>query len=106
MERALLGAGAAGDRAAGEALLARMLPGIFGLCRRILGREDAAQDAAQETSARLCAQVRSGEEIRDVRKWAATVAMNLCFDERRRARAKCRWKRRSRHSVSVSQRTP
>ncbi len=64
MERALLGAGAAGDRAAGEALLARMLPGIFGLCRRILGREDAAQDAAQETSARLCAQVRRGDPRR------------------------------------------
>lgn len=84
MEGALLRAWAAGDRAAGEALLARMLPGIYGLCLRILGREDAAQDAAQETFARLCAEVRRREEIRDVRKWSATVAMNLCFDERRR----------------------
>ncbi|MBI2901067.1 MAG: sigma-70 family RNA polymerase sigma factor [Planctomycetes bacterium] len=74
---------ATGDRAAGEALLRRMLPGIYGLCLRIVGNDFDAQDAAQETFARLCREVRAGPELRDVRKWAATVAMNLCFDLRR-----------------------
>lgn len=80
----LLRAWADGDPRAGETLLQRLLPGIYGLCLRILRSEADAQDAAQETMARLV-QARNG--VHDVRKWAATVAMNLCMDvKRRRAR--------------------
>lgn len=60
-----------------------MLPGIHGLCFRILGRDADAQDAAQETFARMCAEVRKGTEIRDVKKWAVTVAMNRAIDMKR-----------------------
>jgi RNA polymerase sigma-70 factor (ECF subfamily) len=60
-----------------------MLPGIVGLCYRILGREADAHDAAQETFARMCAEVRKGVDIRNVRKWVATVAMNRSIDMRR-----------------------
>lgn len=73
-----------GDRAAGQEFVGVLLPGIYGLCRRILGCDPDAEDAAQETFARLCAGVRREEPIKDVRKWAATVAMNVCFDIRRR----------------------
>lgn len=77
----LLRAWADGDRRAGEVLLQRLLPGIYGLCLRILKSEADAQDAAQETMARLV-QARNG--VHDVKKWAATVAMNLCIDAKRK----------------------
>lgn len=83
-EKGLLVRWAKGDRFAGQEFLSLLLPGIIGLCRRILGREQDAEDAAQETFARLCGEVRRGEPLRNVRKWAATVAMNLCIDTRRR----------------------
>jgi RNA polymerase sigma-70 factor (ECF subfamily) len=83
-ERALLIEWAGGSRAAGEALLGLLLPGIHGLCLRILRSPPDAEEAAQETFARLCAKVADGEPLEDVRPWAATVAMNLCFDLRRR----------------------
>lgn len=50
---------------------------------RILKNPSDAEEAAQETFARLCSQVREGQELHHARKWAATVAMNLCFDRRR-----------------------
>ena len=83
-EKALLIEWAGGGRAAGEALLGLLLPGIHGLCLRILRHAPDAEEAAQETFARLCAKVADGEILEDVRTWAATVAMNLCFDRRRR----------------------
>ncbi len=82
-EKALLAEWARGNRAAGEALLQLVLPGLYGLCLRILKREADAEEAAQETLARLCARVGKEGEPEDVRKWVATVAMNLCFDRRR-----------------------
>lgn len=82
-QTALLRDWARGNRGSGEELLRLMLPGIYGLCFRILGRDADAQDAAQETFARMCAEVRKGTEIRDVRKWAATVAMNRSIDMKR-----------------------
>src|SRR5262245_24372759 len=60
-----------------------MLPGIYGLCYRILGRDADAQDAAQETFTRMVAEVKKGTEIRDVKKWVATVAMNRSIDIQR-----------------------
>jgi RNA polymerase sigma-70 factor (ECF subfamily) len=80
----LLRAWVQGDRTAGDRLLARLLPGIYGLCLRMLRRPADAEDAAQETFARLCASVRRGEQVRDTRRWAATVAMNLCIDLKRK----------------------
>ena len=82
-EKALLAQWAGGSRAAGETLLGLLLPGIHGLCLRILRRPADAEEAAQETFARLCARVSAGELLEDVRTWTATVAMNLCFDKRR-----------------------
>ena len=82
-EKALLRDWARGNRASGEELLRLMLPGIHGLCFRILRRDADAQDAAQETFARMCAEIRKGTEIRDVKKWAVTVAMNRSIDMKR-----------------------
>jgi RNA polymerase sigma-70 factor (ECF subfamily) len=60
-----------------------MLPGIYGLCLRILRNESDAQDAAQDAFAKLTVAVKQGTEIRDLRKWMATVAMNKSIDIRR-----------------------
>ena len=83
-EKALLRDWARGNRASGEELLRAMLPGIFGLCLRMLRNEADAQDVAQETFARMCDEVRKGTEILNVKKWAATVAMNRAIDVTRR----------------------
>jgi RNA polymerase sigma-70 factor (ECF subfamily) len=82
-ELALLIEWAGGNRGSGEALLGLLLPGIHGLCLRILRSSADAEEAAQETFVRLCAKVASGQLLENVRTWAATVAMNLCFDKRR-----------------------
>lgn len=80
----LLDAWGSGSRGAGEDLLLRLLPGVYGLCYRLLRRSVDAQDATQETLTRLCDQVSRGARIRNVRSWIATVAMNHCIDLRRR----------------------
>lgn len=82
-EKALLREWARGSHAAGEALLRLLLPGIYGLCLRILRRPADAEEASQETFLRLCSEVRNQRGLEEVRKWAATVAMNLCIDKRR-----------------------
>lgn len=61
-----------------------LLPGIFGLCLKMLRNEADAQDVAQETFARMCDEVRKGTEILNVKKWVATVAMNRAIDVTRR----------------------
>jgi DNA-directed RNA polymerase specialized sigma24 family protein len=47
-ERELVRAGAAGDPAAGAALWDAYGPRVFAFCQRVLGRADAAADAAQD----------------------------------------------------------
>lgn len=83
-DEALLYQWVKGDRPAGEVLIARLLSGIYGLCLGILDRQADAEDVVQEAFARLLAQTRREKPVRDVRKWISTVAMNLCFDVRRR----------------------
>lgn len=80
----LLRAWAAGSPSAGEELVRLLLPGIYGLCMRILDNDADAQEVSQETFARLVDHVRRAGPLDDVRKWTATVAMNLSFDVRRR----------------------
>jgi RNA polymerase sigma-70 factor (ECF subfamily) len=82
-QMALLRDWARGSRASGEALIRSMLPGIYGLCLRILRNESDAQDAAQDAFAKLTVAVQQGTEIRELRKWMATVAMNKSIDIQR-----------------------
>lgn len=82
-ENRLVHSWVAGNPAAGEILLSLLLPGIYGLCRRILQNQADAEDATQEAFLRLCRHVGKGRALDDVRKWMVTVAMNLCFDRRR-----------------------
>lgn len=69
-----------GDRAAGERLAARWHPRLLRTAMRLLGDEDQARDAAQETWAGIC---RGWIGLNDPRKfpaWAFGILHRKCAD--------------------------
>lgn len=77
----------AGDPAAVQALVARKLPRMLALARRLLGDASEAEDVAQEVFLRAWRQARSwrpGKARFDT--WMHRVALNLCYDRLRRRR--------------------
>jgi RNA polymerase sigma-70 factor (ECF subfamily) len=86
-DEALLAEVARGDAAAVRALLARKLPRILALARRMLTDAAEAEDVAQEVFLRTWRQAprwRSGAARLDT--WMHRVALNLCYDRLRRRR--------------------
>lgn len=78
---------ARGDPAAMQALVARKLPRMLALARRMLGDAGEAEDVAQEVFVRAWKQARNwtpGAGRFDA--WMHRVAMNLCYDRLRRRR--------------------
>ena len=78
---------ARGDPAAVQALVARKLPRILALARRMLGDAGEAEDVAQEVFIRAWKQAprwTSGAGRFDT--WMHRVALNLCYDRLRRRR--------------------
>jgi RNA polymerase sigma factor (sigma-70 family) len=76
---------ARGDPAAARALLARKLPRLLALARRILADPVEAEDVAQEVMLRVWRQAprwRPGAARFDT--WMHRVALNLCYDRLRR----------------------
>lgn len=76
-----------GDRAAVQALIARKLPRMLALARRMLGDPVDAEDVAQEVFLRAWRQARTwkpGAARFDT--WLHRVALNLCYDRLRRRR--------------------
>jgi len=76
-----------GEPAAVRALVARQLPRLLALGRRMLGDQIEAEDVAQEVFLRTWRQApnwRPGEARIDT--WMHRVAMNLCYDRLRRRR--------------------
>ena len=77
----------AGDAAAAQALVARKLPRILALARRMLGDPAEAEDVAQEAMLRAWRHApgwRPGKARFDT--WLHRVALNLCYDRLRRRR--------------------
>ncbi len=77
----------AGDPAAVQALVARKLPRMLALARRMLGDAGEAEDVAQEVFLRAWRQAPSwkpGAATFDT--WLHRVALNLCYDRLRRRR--------------------
>ena len=77
----------AGDPAAVQAFVARKLPRMLALARRILGDAAEAEDVAQEVFVRAWKQARSwrpGSARFDT--WMHRVALNLCYDRLRKKR--------------------
>lgn len=76
-----------GDPAAVQAFMARKLPRILALARRMLGDAAEAEDVAQEVFLRAWREAprwRPGKARFDT--WLHRVALNLCYDRLRRGR--------------------
>lgn len=81
----LVGRVASGDRAAARALMARHLPKILNLGRRMLGDAAEAEDVAQDVFVRVwthAARWQPGQAKFET--WMHRVAINLCYDRLRR----------------------
>jgi RNA polymerase sigma factor (sigma-70 family) len=76
-----------GDEAAMQALVARKLPRLLALSRRMLGDAAEAEDVAQETFVRIWRHAAGwrGQRAR-FDTWVHRVALNLCYDRLRRRR--------------------
>lgn len=76
-----------GDRSAAQRLMARNLPRILGLARRMLNDETEAEDVAQETFIRVWkAAPRWKPGSARVSTWMCRIAINLCYDRLRKRR--------------------
>ena len=76
-----------GDDAAAAALVRRYQRPVFGVCLRMLGRREDAEDTAQETFLRLFRHLDKWDPSRPLRPWLMTIAANRCrtaLDRRRR----------------------
>jgi RNA polymerase sigma-70 factor (ECF subfamily) len=78
---------ARGDREALDALLARHVDRIHGVCRRVLGDPDDALDATQEALLAVAKGIAGFDGRSQLSTWLYRVATNAALDEtRRRAR--------------------
>jgi RNA polymerase sigma-70 factor, ECF subfamily len=76
--RTLVGHCLAGDQAAMLALVERFRGQVFGLCYRMLGQRQDAEDAAQETFVRVLKNLHRWDPLRDFQPWLLAIAGNRC----------------------------
>jgi RNA polymerase sigma-70 factor (ECF subfamily) len=67
-----------GDQNAMLALVDRFRGQVFGLCFRMLGRSEDAEDAAQETFIRVLKNLHRWDAERDFEPWLLAIAGNRC----------------------------
>ncbi len=67
-----------GDQAAMLALVERFRGQVFGLCYRMLGQRQDAEDAAQETFVRVLKNLHRWDRERDFEPWLFAIAGNRC----------------------------
>jgi len=75
-----------GDEAAFNRLAAREIDRLYAIAYRILGRQDAAEDAVQETLVAVWRDLPSLREIDAFGGWLTRVLVRSCYREARRAR--------------------
>ena len=68
----------AGDQHAMLALVERFRGQVFGLCYRMLGQRQDAEDAAQETFVRVLKNLHRWDPGRDFEPWLFAIAGNRC----------------------------
>src|SRR5687767_12551031 len=76
--QALVGLCLGGDQAAMIALVERYRGQVFGLCYRMLGQRQDAEDAAQETFVRILKNLHRWDQARDFEPWLLAIAGNRC----------------------------
>jgi RNA polymerase sigma-70 factor, ECF subfamily len=67
-----------GDQPAMIALVERFRGQVFGLCYRMLGQRQDAEDAAQETLVRVLKNLHRWDPLRDFEPWLLAIAGNRC----------------------------
>lgn len=77
-DRALVEALQAGDPQAPRVLIERFQGVVFGLCYRMLGHRQDAEDAAQDTFLRAIRGMAGFDNKRPVRPWLLGIAANRC----------------------------
>ena len=68
----------AGDQGSMLALVERFQGQVFGLCYRMLGQRQDAEDAAQETFVRVLKNLHRWDQGRDFQPWLLAIAGNRC----------------------------
>jgi RNA polymerase sigma factor (sigma-70 family) len=68
----------AGEQQAMLALVERFQGPVFGLCYRMLGQRQDAEDAAQETFVRVLKNLHRWDATRDFMPWLLAIAGNRC----------------------------
>src|SRR3954447_7132795 len=68
----------AGDQSAMLALVERFRGQVFGLCYRMLGQRQDAEDAAQETFVRVLKSLHHWDQAREFEPWLLAIAGNRC----------------------------
>ena len=76
--RCLVGRCLGGDEAALTAFVRRFERAVFGLCLRMLGDRQEAEDVAQETFVRAVRNLDKWEPHRPMMPWLQTIAANRC----------------------------
>jgi len=74
----LVGQCLAGDQRSMLALVERFQGQVFGLCYRMLGQRQDAEDAAQETFVRVLKNLHRWDQERDFQPWLFAIAGNRC----------------------------
>jgi RNA polymerase sigma-70 factor, ECF subfamily len=82
----LVAAACRGDRTATDQLLRSHQPMIWAICRRIVGDDHTAADAAQEAMISVVRHLNRFDGRSSVRTWIYRVATNAALDELRRRR--------------------
>lgn len=83
-EQSLIEAARRGDREAFDRLLRDHQPMIWAVCRRIMGDDHAAADAAQEAMISIVKNLARFDGRSSLRTWIYRVATNAALDEVRR----------------------
>jgi len=74
-----------GDRSSFRPLVETYEPAVFGLCRKLLGGDEAeAEDLSQETFLRAFSRLDDLKDHRRFAPWLYQIARSLCRDRRRR----------------------
>jgi len=76
--RRLIARSVEGDQASMLALVERFQGQVFGLCLRMLGQRQDAEDAAQETFVRVLRNLSRWDSTRDFEPWLLAIAGNRC----------------------------
>lgn len=86
IERSLLEAANAGDKAAFGELVRAHQNAVYNLAYRMLGNRGEAEDAAQETFLRAFTSLDRYDLERPFRTWLLSITSNYCIDRLRRRR--------------------